>query len=70
MKFEDYLKIVAPKIGANSAFSLARDARIQALEDLIIEKNIATKEELEELQDAQLEKMANNIDKMPPIPKN
>lgn len=69
MKFEDFLKKVAPKVGPNSAFSLARDARIQALEDLIVEKNIVTKDQLQALQDAQLEKLANDIVRMPPIPK-
>jgi len=38
MKFEEYLKIVVPKIGPNSAFDLSRDARMTALENILIEK--------------------------------
>lgn len=70
MKFEEFLQKVAPKVGPNSAFSLARDARIEALEDLIVKKGLATEDEVKEAQDSQLRKLAENILKMPPLPKN
>lgn len=65
MKFEEYLKIVAPKIGANSAFDLSRDARNKALENLLIEKEIVTQEEIDAEVEKQLGETAQNITKMP-----
>lgn len=37
---------MAQKIGFRGAVDLARDARITALEKLLVEKNVATKEEV------------------------
>lgn len=68
MKFEEYLKVVVPKIGPNSAFDLSRDARMTALEDILVEKGIATKEEIEAEVETQLGKSAHNIANMPLIP--
>lgn len=68
MKFEEYLKSVLPKIGPNVAFDLSRDARITALEEIIIQKNIATREEINQAVDKELTKSAENIQKMPPLP--
>lgn len=68
MKFEEYLKIVVPKIGPNSAFDLSRDARMTALENILIEKGVATKEEIEAEVEKQLGESAQNIANMPPIP--
>lgn len=68
MKFEEFLQKVAPKVGPTSAFSLARDARIEAMEDLLVKKGVATEEEVNLAQDAQLEKVADNVLKMPPLP--
>ena len=68
MKFDEYLKIVVPKIGPNSAFDLSRDARMTALENILIEKGVATKEEIEAEVETQLGKNAHNIVNMPPIP--
>lgn len=68
MTFEEFINLLVPKIGPNAAFDISRDARFKALENIIIEKGIATKEEME----AEIEKcfgeMAENILKMPPIP--
>jgi len=68
MKFEEYLKVVIPKIGPNAAFDLSRDARMTALEDILVEKGIATKEEIEAEVETKLGKSAHNIANMPPIP--
>jgi len=68
MNFEEFLQKMSSKVGPKSAFSLTRDARIQALQDLLIEKEVVTKEEVEKAQEAQLEKIADNISKMPPLP--
>ncbi|PIV51959.1 hypothetical protein CO115_04100 [Candidatus Falkowbacteria bacterium CG_4_9_14_3_um_filter_36_9] len=68
MTFEEFIKLVAPKIGPNATFDISRDARFKALENLLMEKGIASKEEI----DAETEKcfgeMAENILKIPPIP--
>lgn len=68
MKFEEYLSIVVPKIGPNSAFDLSRDARMTALENMLIEKGVTTKEELDAEVEKKLGETAQNITKMPPIP--
>ena len=68
MKFDEYLKVVVPKIGPNSAFDLSRDARMTALESILIEKEIAIKEEIEAEVEKQLGESAHNIANMPPIP--
>lgn len=69
MKFEDYLSIVAPKIGPNAAFDLSRDARNKALENILVEKGVASKAEIEAEVEKQFGETAQNIAKMPPIPK-
>ncbi len=68
MKFEEYLSIVAPKIGPNAAFDLSRDTRMKALENVLIEKGVATKEEIDAETEKQFGETAQNISKMPPIP--
>lgn len=68
MRFEEYLRLVVPKIGPNSAFDLMRDARMKALENLLIEKEVATREEIEAEVEKELGESAQNIMKMPPIP--
>lgn len=68
MKFEEYLKVVVPKIGPNSAFDLSRDAQTTALVNILVEKKVATKEEIEAEVETQLGKSAHNISNMPPIP--
>jgi len=70
MTFEEYLKIVVPKIGPNAAFDLSRDARSKALENILVEKGVATKEELDAEMEKQLGENAQNISKMPPLPNN
>lgn len=69
MKFEEYLRIVVPKIGPNAAFDLFRDARMKALENLLIDKEVATKEELEAEVERELGESAQNIVSIPPFPK-
>ncbi len=68
MTFEEFIKLVAPKIGPNATFDISRDARFKALENILIEKGTASKEEIE----AEIEKcfgeMAENILKMPLFP--
>ena len=68
MKFEEYLKIVVPKIGPNAAFDLSRDARMTALENILIENKVTTKGELEAEVEKQFGESAQNITKMPPLP--
>ncbi len=68
MKFEEYLHLVVPKIGPNSAFDLSRDAKMKAYENLLIEKKIATQAEIDSEVEKQLGKTAQNIVKMPPFP--
>ncbi|MEK7650530.1 MAG: hypothetical protein AAB364_01505 [Patescibacteria group bacterium] len=68
MNFEEFLQKVAPKVGPNGAFSLARDARITALEKILSSKLNIQKEEIDKSVDEELEKLATNILKMPPLP--
>src|SRR3989344_1126734 len=70
MKFEEYLKTVVPKIGPNAAFGLSRDARTTAIEKILVEKKVATKEEIEVAVENELSKSAENILRMPPLPKD
>ena len=70
MKFEEYLETVVPKIGPNAAFDLSRDARTTAIENILVEKKVATKEEIETAVENELSKSAENILRMPPLPKD
>lgn len=70
MTIEEYLNIVAPKIGPNSAFDLMRDARITAFEEMLIEKGIATKEEIDAEVEKKLGETAQNITNMPLLPES
>jgi hypothetical protein len=70
MKFEEYLKTVVPKIGPNAAFGLSRDACTTAIEKILVEKKVATKEEIEAAVENELSKSAENILRMPPLPKD
>ena len=70
MKFEEYLKTVVPKIGPNAAFDLSRDARTTAIEKILVDKKVATKEEIETAVENELSKSAENILRMPPLPKD
>ena len=70
MKFEEYLKTVVPKIGPNAVFDLSRDARTTAIEKILVEKKVATKEEIEAAVENELSKSAENILRMPLLPKN
>lgn len=68
MNFEDFLKIVAPKIGANGAFGLARDMQLKAIRKILVDKEIAMEAEIHAEEEAQFAEMAANIQKMPPLP--
>lgn len=68
MTFEEFIKLVAPKIGFNATFDISRDTRSKALENILMEKGIASKEEIEAENEKCLGEMAENILKMPPIP--
>jgi hypothetical protein len=68
MNIEEYLQVVAPKIGPNAALGLTRDARFKALEALLIEKGIATRSEIDAECDKQLGDMAKTISEMPSLP--
>ena len=68
MTFEEFIKLVAPKVGPNATFDLSRDARFKALENLLMEKGIASKDEIEAETEKCLGEVAENILKMPPIP--
>lgn len=66
--FENFLSQTISKIGAKGAFDLSRDAKISGLVNLLIEKGITTKEEVERFQDGALMQLGNQIASMPPIP--
>lgn len=68
MTFEEFIKLVVPKIGPNAAFDISRDSRFKALENILVEKGIASKEEVEAETEKCFGEMAENILKMPPIP--
>lgn len=70
MEFEEFLQQVAPKIGPNSAFDLARDSRLKALERILIENCGVTQETINLAVQTELKELADNIQKMPPIPKS
>lgn len=69
--FEEFLRRVlsTKKVNSAAAFDLGRDARFQAIETILINKNICTKQELEEVQREVFDKIASAIEKMPPLPK-
>lgn len=70
MNFEEFIKTIAPKVGAKNAFDLAKDARIQALEKILIDKLNVDQKDIEETLNTELKQLAENILKMPPIPNN
>lgn len=64
MKIMEYFQITVPKIGP-AAFDIARDARIQALENMLVEKGLCTKDELEAEYETLLGDNAKKISEMP-----
>ncbi len=70
MNFEDFLKNVSGKIGPSSAFNLARDARLKALEQILIDKLSIKQEEIDSAVENELKKLADNIMKLPQLPEN
>jgi len=69
MEFEEFLKKVISKIGPNAAFDVSRDARLKAIEEILIKKKIITSKEMENEKKSQLDKVAEHIQKMPPLSK-
>lgn len=61
MNFQQFLEKIVPKTGAPTAINIAQDARILALENIIINKQIASKMEIEAEVERCLEDAAKNI---------
>jgi len=69
--FPSFLKklLSTGKVNPQSAFDLARDARLGALEDLLMKKGTITRSELNLQQEQSFSKVAETIEKMPPPPR-
>lgn len=69
--FKEFLDRVLStgKINPAAAFDLGRDARFKAIETILINKGVCTKEELEEALKKAFDEVASLIEKMPPLPK-
>lgn len=65
MELDEFFKIAAPKIGANNAFNLARDARLQTLEKILIKKCGVIQEDLDAALNAELKSLSDKILNMP-----
>lgn len=70
MNFEEFLQVVAPKIGPKNAFDLARDTRYKAIEQILIDKLNIKQEDIDMAMESELKKLAENIIQMPPLPNN
>ena len=68
-KFEEFLQRVCRRVSPPAAFDLGRDAQTDAIKKMLFEKGICTKEELDKMIDEELEKSAERIEKLPPLPK-
>ncbi len=68
MNFDDFLRTISPKVGPKNAFDLARDTRYQALEKILVSKLGITQEDIDQAMEEELQKLADNILKMPPLP--
>ena len=68
MKFEEFLRAVTPKVNPKAAFDLGRDAQLKTLRRVLIEKGIIDKKEIEKIEEEELRKMADLIQRMPPLP--
>jgi hypothetical protein len=70
MTFEDFLNKISPKIGPKNALDLARDSRIKSLERVLIEKCGIVQADIDSAVEKELEALAENIERMPPISSN
>lgn len=70
MEFDEFLQKVAPKIGPKNAFDLARDTRYKAIEQILINKLGITQDDIDNMLKQELKKLAEEIIKIPPTPKN
>ena len=68
MTFEEFIKVVGLKVGPNATFGLSRDARFSAIEKILIDKGIATQDEIEAEIEKSFGELAEKIEEMPPIP--
>lgn len=67
MKFEEFISTITKKFHPDAVFGLSRDARITALENILIEKEIATKSEIDAETEKQFGKTAQQITQIPTI---
>ena len=68
MTFDEFLKEVMKKLAPQAAFDLSRDVRLEALQKLLIEKKVATKEEIDKMTGECFNDMAKKIKNMQPPP--
>jgi hypothetical protein len=68
MTFDEFINKIVPKVGPNNTFSLARDIEANTLREILIKKNIFTKEEFDLEFSNALSKTAGEILNMPPLP--
>ncbi len=68
MNFEEFLREATKKMAPQAAFDLSRDVRIETLQKILLDKKIATKEEIDCAQAEAFSDMAKKIRNMPPPP--
>lgn len=68
--FEGFLTRIAPKVGPQASFDLGRDAQFNAITKLIIKKGLISRLELDYELEQEFSKIADQIEKMPSIPKS
>ncbi|MDO8429809.1 MAG: hypothetical protein Q7S73_00370 [bacterium] len=70
--FQGFLKKLSKtgKVNPQSAFDLGRDAQSHALYNLLIRKGIISQSELDYQLEQEFTKIADMIDKMPPLPRS
>ena len=68
MTFEEFVKEVSDKMPPQAAFDMIREARIDSMQRLLIEKKIATKAEIDKILGSMLTDMAKKVKTMPPPP--
>ncbi|QQR78305.1 MAG: hypothetical protein IPJ68_04450 [Candidatus Moraniibacteriota bacterium] len=62
MKLQEFLDRINSKVGPRSAFDFARNARLNAIEKILIEKKIVTEEEISTELEKELDIVAEAID--------
>jgi len=66
--FEEFVKEVSDKIPPQAAFDMIREARLDAMQQILIDKKITTKDELEKTLGSILKDVAKKVKSMPPPP--